>query len=267
MVYTNAGHNPPYLVRRNGNQERLDTLHGPVLGAVDGIAYKEGETRLYPSDSVIMYTDGVSEAMNENEELYSEARLVDILGSSKWSDMNTAVTAILENVKSFEDGATQADDITILGMQYLGSKNSGHIEQILLKSDLAEITKVFERIKALEQKGLIKEPMTRQLSVVLDELLNNSISYAFDDAKEHEIAVEINVGDEDVTIKIVDDGAPFNPFSSPEPDLSLGVEERAIGGLGVHIVKNIMDDYSYDRHDGKNVVTLVKNHNQDNEGS
>jgi sigma-B regulation protein RsbU (phosphoserine phosphatase) len=93
---------------------------------------------------------------------------------------------------------------------------------------------------------------------VFDELLSNIISYAYQDDLEHDIEIKWELSGDRLTMMITDDGIPFNPFGSEAPDTSLSLEERDVGGLGVHLVKSVMDKVSYQRRIDKNVVTLTK---------
>jgi anti-sigma regulatory factor (Ser/Thr protein kinase) len=88
--------------------------------------------------------------------------------------------------------------------------------------------------------------------------LNNIISYGYDDEEIHEIDIEIELRSERLIIILSDDGIPFNPFKKDPPDTMLSVEERMIGGLGIHLVKKLMDEYEYKRQTNKNIITLIK---------
>ena len=85
-----------------------------------------------------------------------------------------------------------------------------------------------------------------------------SVNYAYQDESEREIEVEIDISGKRLVITIADDGVPFNPFLQEKPDTSADIDERQIGGLGIHLVRSVMDEYDYQRHINKNVVTLVK---------
>ena len=101
-------------------------------------------------------------------------------------------------------------------------------------------------------------PVIHKICIVLDELLNNIISYAYQDKKEHIVDIKIELTGERLEIKITDDGFPFNPLEVHAPDTKLGLEERELGGLGIHLVKNIMDEYQYNRLKEENIIVLVK---------
>ncbi len=99
--------------------------------------------------------------------------------------------------------------------------------------------------------------------MVFDELLNNVVSYAYQDDREHEIRVRVEVAGERLLVSIADDGIPFNPFDADTPDTGLALEDRTIGGLGIHLVLKVMDKVAYQRRTDKNVLTLVKKLNTD----
>ncbi len=101
-------------------------------------------------------------------------------------------------------------------------------------------------------------PIIHKICIVIDELLSNIISYAYQDKKEHIVEINIKLNEERLEIKITDDGFPFNPLAMLPPDTKLGLDEREIGGLGIHLVKNIMDEYQYTRLKGENIIVLVK---------
>jgi anti-sigma regulatory factor (Ser/Thr protein kinase) len=98
----------------------------------------------------------------------------------------------------------------------------------------------------------------RHVNMVFDELLNNIVSYAFEDENEHAIEVRVSLERQRLVIEILDDGRPFNPFSQQTPDTTLPLEERRIGGLGIHLVQKVMDEVSYERRIDTNLVKLVK---------
>lgn len=98
-----------------------------------------------------------------------------------------------------------------------------------------------------------------QIQLVLDELVTNVICHGFDAQGGQPIDISLSRSDEGLEMLIEDGGKPFNPLDAPEPDLSSPVEQRSIGGLGVHIVRKMMDHVSYTRSDGKNTLRLRRN--------
>lgn len=96
-------------------------------------------------------------------------------------------------------------------------------------------------------------------SLAIEELFTNIVKYGYDDSGEHEVELTLDVCDGTARIELADDGHEFNPFDQPEPDTSLPAEEREIGGLGIHFVRNMLDSCHYERRDGRNIVTVTKN--------
>ncbi len=117
MRYTNAGHNPPFIKSEDWSLQRLDTLHGPVVGALEGLTYRQDSLRLKQGDRLLLYTDGVTEAMDVNDRLYDEPRLVDYLKRASTEDMEKFVAELLNSVKEFTGEADQSDDITIMALR------------------------------------------------------------------------------------------------------------------------------------------------------
>ncbi len=121
FAYTNAGHNPSYLKHpADGAVIRLDTLHGPVLGAMEGVTYQQDQLLLHPGDTLLMYTDGVSEAMDPDDNLYSEERLAAWFTAREDTTVEELVQDVVDEVKKFENGAVQADDITLMAINFNG---------------------------------------------------------------------------------------------------------------------------------------------------
>jgi serine/threonine-protein kinase RsbW len=96
------------------------------------------------------------------------------------------------------------------------------------------------------------------VSLAIEELVTNCIKYGYDDAGEHTIDIELSLAGHTLTMIVVDDGHPFDPLAAPPPDLSLAIEDRPIGGLGIHLLRELADDVTYERRDGTNRLTLTK---------
>jgi sigma-B regulation protein RsbU (phosphoserine phosphatase) len=260
FVYTNAGHNPPYIRRKDGSIQKIDAFHGPVIGAMPGMPYGQDRDRLDEGDVILVYSDGVTEAFNEQEELFSEERLERLLKSKSLGSDASIVTGTQEALRKYVGQAEQSDDITLLAVQFLLGPEEMETEelQINIKNRYEDMGIVDEQFTAFAEENELPDSVRQSMSIVLDELLNNVISYAYQGEKEKEIEVGFELSGNRLVLTIKDSGVPFNPFASEPPDLTESIEERAIGGLGIHMVRNMMDEYSYQRQINKNVVTLVK---------
>jgi sigma-B regulation protein RsbU (phosphoserine phosphatase) len=260
MTYTNAGHNPPCLQKPTGKTILLDARHGPVLGASPGLAYKEDTVQLERDDLLFLYTDGVTEARNPERAFFGDQQLLESLASADHGDVTAVVQHIVDTVKSFENGADQFDDITALALKYNIEPTVDGISKVAMRirNELSEIETVKTRFNEFSEEAGLSQSIRRKLNLVFDELLNNIISYAFDDAKSHDITLDFELAGNRLSVSIMDDGMPFNPFEADSPDTTLGLDDRQIGGLGIHLVRSLMDKAIYKRHVNRNVVTLVK---------
>ena len=117
---TNAGHNPPYLKKANGDLVLIEKVNGPLLGAFEEASFEQQSLTLSQGDTLLFYTDGVTEAQNLKEEFYEEIRLENLLRNKKFSSPQYMVNTIYKDVMTFIGKANQFDDITLLSLQYAG---------------------------------------------------------------------------------------------------------------------------------------------------
>jgi serine/threonine-protein kinase RsbW/sigma-B regulation protein RsbU (phosphoserine phosphatase) len=127
-----------------------------------------------------------------------------------------------------------------------------------IANDLAELSRVAETVDEFCSELGLPPGCAFKLNVAIEELLTNTISYGYDDSGDHQIALDIAHAGETLVIEISDDARPFDPLNAPPPDLESAIEDRRIGGLGVHLVKTLMDDVGYAYRDGRNHITLRK---------
>ena len=117
VVYCNAGHNSPYLIHANGQVEALPTSTNCMIGAIEGLSFNAGSLQMEKGDMLVMYTDGVNEAVNNSFEEFGDPRLEEALNQLSGKTWRETVDGLLSSVKTFVDGAPQSDDITILSIK------------------------------------------------------------------------------------------------------------------------------------------------------
>ena len=120
MACVNAGHNPPLMIRRNGAVEPVGAACQLVLGAVEDTAYRSQSVSLAPGDRLFLYTDGVTEAMNENDEMYGNERLAQALARLSQGTLDEMTLGVVAGVHAFASTAPQSDDITVMAFEYRG---------------------------------------------------------------------------------------------------------------------------------------------------
>jgi anti-sigma regulatory factor (Ser/Thr protein kinase) len=126
-------------------------------------------------------------------------------------------------------------------------------------NQLAVIERLANAVDAFCSDHAIPPPLAVNLNLALDEILTNIISYGFKDDGRHDIEVELRLDAGTLAVDVVDDGVAFDPLKMPPPDLDAALEDRPIGGLGIHLVKSLMDSVEYRREGERNRLSLRKN--------
>lgn len=129
--------------------------------------------------------------------------------------------------------------------------------RVTIKNQLPEIATVTGAMEDFARSRDLPEAIRWRFHLALEELLRNVISHAYPDKAEHAIEVTLDCDDTHMTAAITDDGIPFNPLNIAAPELSEALEERVVGGLGIHLARNVVDTLTYEWRDSRNVVTLV----------
>lgn len=127
-----------------------------------------------------------------------------------------------------------------------------------LKNNVCELERLNQVVDEFGEKNRLAPDDLYTLHLSLDEVFTNIISYGYEDSREHLVTISIALKGEDLTVEVEDDGSPFNPLDAPKPDLEQPIEERTVGGLGIHLVRSMMDTLEYRRSHGKNILTMNK---------
>ncbi len=257
MTYTNAGHNAPYIVAPDGTAKPLAPAGGPALGVFEDVEYAEATVDLGADDALILFTDGVTEAMDPNDQEYGEPRLEALLASATGAAPAQIIKLIEDDVASFADGAPQADDLT---MMVIRRQVAAQTLKATLGANLTEIPAFAERLEAWGAEAGLSDVDIHALSLSLDELMTNAIEYGAAGAPAAGFILDVELSREGLTVTATlrDNGTPFDPLSAAPPDLESAAESREIGGLGVHFAKTLTDTQTYRFERGLNVLTLTK---------
>ncbi len=130
--------------------------------------------------------------------------------------------------------------------------------ELRLANDIAGLANLAERVERFGAEQRLPASVVNALNVALDEAVSNAINHGYDAGVRGEIAVRLRRAADSVEVEVEDDGRPFDPLQAPAPDLTLPLELRPVGGLGIHLIKNLMDEVSYVRHDGRNLLKMAK---------
>ncbi len=125
-----------------------------------------------------------------------------------------------------------------------------------LKNDLVEIERLAGCVLAFGRENKLADDTIWEIRLVLEEIVTNIISYGYADRADHAIEVSIVNTAKEITVSVRDDAKPFNLLEYPRPDLEIPLEDRGIGGMGIHMVREIMDAISYKRKEGGNLLVM-----------
>ena len=256
VKFANAGHNPPLICHKGGSFEYFRSRPGLVLAGMDGVRYRMGEFTLQPGDRIFLYTDGVTEATDAKGELFGEERLESAMNRLSDCGVEELCSGVKSALDAFVGEAPQFDDITMVSLYYKGDTK---MKELTVDAVIDNIDTVTDFING-ELEG-VDCPMKAQMQidVAIDELFSNIARYAYHpEIGKATVRFEVQDDPMAVLITFVDNGVPYDPLKTAEPDLALSAEERAIGGLGVFMVKKTMDDISYEYINGQNILRIKK---------
>lgn len=258
LKYANAGHNPPLIKKSGGQFEYLRSRSGFVLAGLETTKYKQSEMVLNPGDRIFLYTDGVTEATNGENQLYGEDRLETFLNECQSETAQEILVHLQNDIDGFVKEAPQFDDITMLMFDYKKKIKLDMIEKIYPADDSA-LNDVIAFVEEELEKAECPMKTMMQLTMALEEVFVNVAHYAYS-GEPGEVSVGIAFDEKKriITFRISDKGVEFNPLDKADPDITLSADDREIGGLGIFICKKTMDEIEYARKDEENLLTMIK---------
>ncbi|MBO7553329.1 MAG: SpoIIE family protein phosphatase [Bacteroidaceae bacterium] len=263
LRFCNAGHDLPVIVGQDG-VKLLEAKANLALAVMD-YAYSTQEYQMQPGDALFLYTDGLTEAMNEKHQLFTLKRVMAALEQSRAQQQTTPqalVGNMLARVADFVQGARQSDDLTLLAMRYTPQDEEVLLSrQLTLKNDLSLVKELNSFVKSVNQEMGLDKSLGMKLMLAVEEAVVNVMDYAYPNGMEGEVRIDVKVTPDRMNYTITDRGMAFAPTEVSKVDTSLSVEDRPIGGLGIFLVRNLMDSINYERIDGKNVLKMWKKMN------
>ena len=249
----NAGHEKPIVKSPNGDFEVVNDRHGFVIGGMEGLKYRNYDIQLQKGSKLFLYTDGVAEATDANDELYGIERTLDALNSCKDEKPKAILEAVKASVDSFVGDAPQFDDLTMLCFEFEGEEN-----ELTIDAKLENVEKAIDFVAEKVGKMPFSLKEKNRIEIAVDEIVSNVARYAYGDGV-GEVNIRVESDDEGMTLTVTDSGIPYNPLEKEDPDVTLSADERGIGGYGIFIVKNTMDKIDYEYSDGKNILIIREN--------
>ena len=258
--YVNAGHNPPMLWQ-DASWKWLDKKSGLPLGLFADLPYTAHELDCRTGDQLLLYTDGVTEAMNTTEELYGEDRLEALLAKNYTLHPRQLVESVRTSVALHAKGAEQSDDITILALE--AGVPPEITATLVVPADDTFLPRVNEFIHTELDRRLCPLRVQHQLDIAVEELFVNVAHYAYPDATPDNpgsvhISYTYSAEPPSIVVDLIDYGIPYNPLEKPDAVTPDNIADVPIGGLGVLMAKRSVDDMTYAYEDGRNIVRITK---------
>ena len=258
LWYCNAGHNAPVLTGP-GKAAFLDVVPNLPLGVLPGAQFEEQETDLASGQGLFLYTDGLTEAEDRDHGLFGMDRMLETLLGSCGENAETQVKSMVSSVKSHVRGIDPSDDLTILAFRFMNpTPFAGTDRHLTLLNDISDIPRLHEFMQGITDETGMGHPLSMSLNLALEEAVSNVMLYAYPAGTEGQVDIDAHIREDCFEFVISDSGTPFDPTETAAPDLELDVAQRPVGGLGIYLVKRIMDSVSYRYENGKNILTMIK---------
>ena len=256
VVYANAGHNPP-IIGKNKEYRYLKCNPGFLLGCFKDAFIKDEELTLQPGESLTLYTDGVTEARNKDGEFFGEERFLEVMNKYDYTCVVELHHAIKDGISEFVQDAPQSDDITYLTIKYRGDNYFYKEKEFPAKHE--NLPDMLSFISNFGKEHNFPEDFKDKLVIVGDELFSNIIKYGYEDSSGDIFVRQLyDVDKKEYAITIIDQGKAFNQLEVDNPEVGSDIKKQQIGGLGLIIVKKIMDEYAYDRINENNILVLKR---------
>ena len=265
LTYCNAAHNAPVMITAEGECSLLEVETNLPIGVEDRYAYGEQQVDFPPGSALLLYTDGLTEAMyfssDGSRKLFGEHRVLhDVQKNCKASAIEV-IDFLKQHVSVFADGTEQSDDLTMLFLRHGIAQEAGATpsRRLIMKNEMTEVGRLRTFFFSVCREHNIDDDTAKTLNLALEEWVANVINYAYPKGMRGHVEVTADVSDDVLTLVIKDHGVAFDPTQHAEADIDAELEDRPIGGLGIHLVRTIMDIVEYQRTaDGYNRITLTK---------
>lgn len=283
LRYCNAGHELPILIRHSSSQtpagpdgttfnSQLSTCQlansqltiieatpNLPVGIFPDIDYKMQTMTMEPGTTLFLYTDGLTEARNVHNKMFGRDRVLQMIEESGTTEPKQLVETAIAKWKQFVQNTEQSDDLTLLAVNYTPLQEQSILdERLTLRNDINDIQALGTFVLHIAERLNLDKSLTKKLRLAVEEAVCNVIEYAYPAHTTGEVDIHASTDGHRIKFIITDTGIPFNPTEVPTADTTLSAEERPVGGLGILLVRQLMDSINYERVEGKNILTLTK---------
>ena len=258
ITYINCGHNPPLVKTSSNEYKYLECESNIVLGVFEDFDFKVNTAKFDIGDTIVLYTDGITEATNHNDQMYGEDRLLEKVNKFDNDYVDAMALDIRNDVLKYTEKIERSDDLTLLIFKYKNKHNSTCKTIYKAPASQENYKKFYQWLHKICENWQISEELTNKLDMCGEEIYANIAFYAYPQTQ-GDIRVSVQKEDNRIVLKFEDDGIPYNPLEKPDPDIDLPPEQRPLGGLGIFMVKEMADDIEYQYENNSNILTLKFN--------
>jgi phosphoserine phosphatase RsbU/P len=244
LYYVNGGHEPPVILNEEGVEVQRLMPTGPAVGLFPEMEFRVASVRLDEGDFLVGFTDGTTDAKNAAGEQFTEQRLLKTI-ASPWTSIFSMIFELNTEIQRHIGEQSQFDDITLISFRRKPIAQVHHAVCRPAKMKvLGELRDFVE--SAARYAGLAHDDVF-SFKIAVDELCANIIGYGFEKDEPGLISLEFGIDDDRARLIIRDNGKFFSPDQAQRPDIEADWDERQIGGLGIYLVKELMDEVTYNR--------------------
>ena len=252
LDYASGGHTAPVLVRPGQPPCLLAGGPGSVVGIQANLAFEPRDLRLQPGDTLLLYTDGVTEAFDRDRSCFGEARLLRALAATP-PGSKAMVERVLESVRAFAHGAPQSDDIALLALRWLPPTEL----KLALRSTSADVVRGYQAVQEFLTGHEAPSDVIHDVGLAVEEVLSNLVRHGYA-GTEGPIALRVFLDEREVKVEVRDSGVAFDPRTAPPPRLEVPLDQRSSGDLGIHLIRHAVDRIAWRRDGAENLLTLVR---------
>ncbi|MCB2144866.1 MAG: SpoIIE family protein phosphatase [Deltaproteobacteria bacterium] len=259
LTYTCAGHNPQLFIGQKGNTVLLGDAQCPAIGLDDAFQYRQATVQLRHKEGLLLYTDGVTEAQNDKNRLFTQESLMNTVSLTAGVTPKERVMAILSQIREFTGSRPLDDDMTLLALSYFSPNRVSEAHQtMVLRNDIREMSRIIDAITRIADSVDCPPVVVHDVTLAMEEIFSNIVFYGFGDDLDHNITLHLVIEGDALILTLQDEGIPFNPLNVRIGRRDKPLEERDKGGMGITLAKNLMDQMEYRRERGKNIMRMEK---------
>ena len=259
LRFASAGHTPPSLLR-NGTSRPVSQESGPALGLAPDLEFPVNSLRLQAGDRLAVYTDGIDEAFNEKNEMFGCERFDRELERTHEASIADAGVTILQTLDQFAGSAAQSDDITLLLLDFPGEPIGNRLDRVTQSFAPGPLltSRVDDWLREVLRTLALDEGPAMELTLVSEEVVTNIDKYA-QIPHGSEIEMSISATGDEIHLEFCDAGVAFNPLlEAKSAVLGQDIESAQIGGLGVHLIRELTNRQHYQRRSERNILRVTK---------